>query len=83
MSLSDVIPVETVNMDDNQKDHENAEDEEDDNKPPPLRKREVDDGENSEETSEVGPSIDWDLADLIPEFRKTYQDEEGRQIRHN
>ena len=29
------------------------------------------------------PSIDWDSNELIPEFQKTYQDEEDRQVKHD
>ena len=46
MSVSDVIPVETVNKDDDHNVHENAKDEEDD-EPPSLREREVDDDDES------------------------------------
>ena len=55
MSVSDTIPMETINKDEDQHVHENAEDEEDN-------------GEKSEESSEAGPSIDRDSAYLIPEF---------------
>lgn len=66
MSVSDTIPVATVNEDEVQYGHESTKED-----------------ENSEESSEVGPSINWDLAKSIPEFQKTYQDEEGRQAKHD
>ena len=40
MSVSEIIPVETVNEDKDQNVHENAVDEED-NEPPPLRAKKV------------------------------------------
>ena len=73
MSLSDAVPVETLNKDGTVKNHESSH-----NESPPLREREGND-DNSEESSESGLEIDWNLAELIPEFRQTYKDEDGRQ----
>ena len=75
MSLSDEVPVETVNKDINQNVHERWNEEEEsiegNNEPPPLNERNKND-ESSVESS--GSDIDWNPEDLILEFRQTYQD---------
>ena len=70
MILSDVVPVETVNEDNTQTTIESS-----DNEPPSLRKRKGEDDENSVESSKAELEIDWNLGDLIPEFRQTYHNE--------
>ena len=54
MSISDSIPVETVQEDEFQYNHESTEED-----------------KKSDESSEVKPSINWDLDKMIPEFWKT------------
>ena len=76
MSLSDDVLVETVNKDITQNAHENLDEEEDDDEPPPLRKR---DNDNESSVDSSGSDINWNLEDLIPEFRQTYRDEPGIQ----
>ena len=73
MSLSDDVPVETVNKVITRKVQESVT-----NEPPPQKERK-EDGESSLDSS--GSDINWNPEDLIPEFRQTYQDEPGLQSR--
>ena len=65
LTVSYSIPVETVKEDEAQHVHESTGAEED---------------EESQESLEEA-SIDWKPTEKISEFRKTYQDEEGQQIK--
>ena len=83
VSISDTIPVETVQEDSNistkESTHESDEDEEY-NGPPSLKERNYDE-DSSVDSDEEETIINWKLTEKIPEFQKAYKDEEGQQIK--
>ena len=87
ISISDSIPVETVQEEEiksvNKNESDSDSDSEDGDSMPGLKARNDDESsiDSNEDPEDPEDDIDWNPEEPIPEFRETYQDEEGRQAR--